>query len=174
MEDLLTARLQLRALQVDDAPFIYQLVNDPDWLAYIGDKGVHNLDDARNYIINGPQAMYQRNGFGLLVVETLQFKQPLGLCGLLQRDNLPVPDVGFAFLPTARNQGYAAEAARAVIEYGFSRHQLNHLAAITAPHNHASIGLLKKLGFVQVGSHKMSDNAADSNLFELLKTAWAR
>ena len=174
MQDLVTDRLKLRAVQAEDAGFIYELVRDPDWLKYIGDKGVHNLDDARNYIINGPQAMYQRYGFGLLVVETLEFKQPLGLCGLLQRDNLPVPDLGFAFLPAARNQGYAAEAAQAVIKWGFSQLPLTRLAALTAPHNDASIGLLKKLGFVQVGSHKMSDNAADSNLFELLKTAWAK
>lgn len=171
MHTLLTARLKLRALQLDDAPFIYQLVNDPDWLTYIGDKGVHNLDDARNYIVNGPQAMYQRYGLGLLVVETLQHDEPIGMCGLLQRDNLALPDLGFAFLPAARGKGYAAEAAQAVIAHGFSQHQLTRLAALTAPHNQASIGLLLKLGFVRVGSHKMSEQSADSFLFELAKTA---
>ena len=171
MEDLFTSRLKLRALTLNDAPFIYELVTDPDWLTYIGDKGVHNIDDAKSYIINGPQTMYQQYGFGLLVVETIEHKKPLGLCGLLQRDNLTIPDIGFAYLPAARGQGFATEAAQAVIDYAFKQLNVEHLAGITTPHNQASIKLLQKLGFVFVGSHQMSQDSAHSNLYQRTKTA---
>ena len=174
MQDILTARLTLRLLQLDDAPFIYELVTDPDWLTYIGDKGVRNIEDAKKYISNGPQDMYKRYGLSLLVVETREPSKPIGLCGLLQRDNLTMPDLGFAFLPIARGKGYAAEAARAVIDYAFKQGQIESLAGITAQHNEASITLLQKLGFVLVGTHYMNSNDPGSNLFELTKTAWAK
>lgn len=174
MQDITTARLKLRHLVLDDAPFIYELVTDPDWLTYIGDKGVKTIEDAKNYIINGPQAMYKQHGFSLLVVETLDEAIPLGMCGLLQRDNLDMPDIGFAFLPIARGKAYAVEAAQAVIDHAFNHHQLERLAGLTAMHNQASIKLLQKLGFVLVGTHLMNPDGPVSNLFELTKTAWAK
>jgi len=174
MQNISTARLKLRPLVLDDAPFIYELVTDPDWLTYIGDKGVKNIEDAKNYIINGPQAMYKQHGVSLLVVETLDDEKPLGMCGLLQRDNLDMPDIGFAFLPIARGKAYAIEAAQAVIDHAFNHHQLERLAGLTAMHNEASIKLLQKLGFVLVGTHLMNPDGPVSNLFELTKTAWAK
>ena len=60
-----TDRLLLRRFTFDDAPFIIELVNDPSWLRFIGDKGVRTLDDARDYIRKGPVAMVERHGFGL-------------------------------------------------------------------------------------------------------------
>ncbi|WP_340680353.1 GNAT family N-acetyltransferase [Paraglaciecola sp.] len=174
MKDLYTNRLKLRLLQITDAPFIYDLVTDPDWLTHIGDKGVRNIDDAKNYIINGPQAMYQQHGVGSLVVETLDNNMPVGMCGLLQRDNLNMPDLGFAFLPDARGKGYAAEAAKAVIDNAFNQCNIECLAAITAQDNQASMLLLQKLGFILVGTHLMNPEGLGSNLFELTKTAWAK
>ena len=52
-----TERLVLRWLGPDDAAFIRQLVNEPAWLRYIGDKGIRTIEDARNYIENSPVAM---------------------------------------------------------------------------------------------------------------------
>ncbi len=64
-----TERLRLRRLTRDDAPFILRLVNEPSWLRFIGDRGVHDLDEARQYIIGGPQRLYATYGFGLFLVE---------------------------------------------------------------------------------------------------------
>ena len=99
MTVLETERLRLRQLTVDDAAFILQLVNDPSWLRFIGDRNVRNLDDARNYILKGPIASYEKFGFGLWLVELKADGMPLGICGLLQRDTLPDVDIGFALLP---------------------------------------------------------------------------
>ena len=107
MTVLETERLRLRRLTVDDAAFILELVNDPSWLRFIGDRGVRNLDDARSYILKGPVASYEKHGFGLWLVELKAEATPIGICGLLQRDTLPDVDIGFALLPQFCGQGYA-------------------------------------------------------------------
>ena len=142
-----TERLVVRRLTLDDAAFILELVNDPAWLRFIGDRGIRNLDDARAYLAQGPLAMYARRGFGLFAVADRTSGELLGMCGLLQRDTLPDVDLGFAFLPAHRGRGLAQESAAAVMEYARSTLQLPRLAAITSPANAASIALLEKLGF---------------------------
>jgi RimJ/RimL family protein N-acetyltransferase len=144
---IVSERLQLRTLLLDDAPFILQLLNDPDWLKYIGDKQVHDLDEARQYIENGPHAMWADHGVSLLLVETLDHGVSVGMCGLLKRDNLECPDLGFAFLPDHRGHGFALEAAQAVLDYAKTHLSLTKVAAMTALDNKASISLLEKLGF---------------------------
>ena len=147
MTVLETKRLNLRRFTLDDAPFVLTLLNEPSFLRYIGDKKVRNLDDARQYISNGPRASYERHGFGLYQVELKDSHAPIGMCGLLKRDELPDPDVGFAFLPDYWNKGFAREAATAVLSDARERLKLNRVLAIVNPDNDASIRLLEKLGF---------------------------
>ena len=116
MTVLETERLSLRQFTVDDAQFILTLLNEPSFLRYIGDKQVRNLEDARQYILNGPVASYERNGFGLYLVELKESYTPIGMCGFLKREELPDPDIGFAFLPEFWSKGFAFEAAAAVLE----------------------------------------------------------
>src|SRR5215212_8409472 len=73
---LATERLVLRWLNAEDADFIFELMNDPDWLRYIGDRGIRTLDDARGFIASGPVAMYARLGFGLYAVELREDRTP--------------------------------------------------------------------------------------------------
>ena len=141
-----TERLILRRLTADDATFVFELVNDPDWLRYIGDKGVRNLDDARNYIDKGPVDMYRRLGFGLYRVERKGDGAPIGMCGLIKRDMLDDVDIGFAFLPQFRAQGYASEAARATLQHGRDAIGLKRVVAIVSPDNAASGRLLERVG----------------------------
>ncbi len=133
-------------MTVADAPFILELLNDPDWLRYIGDKGVRTLDDARHYIESGPRAMYARFGFGLFVTELKGSGTPAGICGLIKRDNLEDVDIGFAFLPAFRGRGFAYEAAAAALEYGKRECGLQKIVAITSLDNDASGRLLERLG----------------------------
>ncbi len=147
MKILETDRLIIRRLTLEDAAFILELVNDPSWLRYIGDRGVRTLEDARNYIVKGPLEMYGRLGFGLYLVELKGEGVPLGMCGLLKRDSLKDVDIGFAFLPGFRGKGYAYEAASAVLAYGKNTLGLERIVAIVSPGNDSSIKLLGKLGF---------------------------
>jgi [ribosomal protein S5]-alanine N-acetyltransferase len=142
-----TDRLSLRRLSVEDNAFVLELVNDPLWLRFIGDRGVRTLDDARDYVLKGPVAMYERVGFGLYLVERKSDGVPLGICGLIKRDALEDVDLGFAFLPEFRAHGYAYESAAAVLAYGRHAFGLNRIVAITSPDNEQSARLLEKLGF---------------------------
>ena len=144
MTVLETERLSLRKLTVDDAEFILALLNEPSFLRYIGDKKVRSLDDARQYILNGPVASYERHGFGLNCVELRESHTPIGMCGLLKREELSDPDIGFALLPDFWNQGFAFEAAEAVLK---DARNLPRILAITSLDNEASISLLQRLGF---------------------------
>src|ERR1044072_4986790 len=116
MTVLETERLSLRQFTVDDAQFILKLLNEPSFLRYIGDKQVRNLEDARQYLLNGPMASYERNGFGLYLVELRESYPPIGICGFLKREELPDPDIGFAFLPEFWSKGFALEAATALLQ----------------------------------------------------------
>ncbi len=166
MEKILeTDRLILRRLSVEDNEFILELVNDPSWLRFIGDRGVHTLEDARDYILKGPVAMYARLGFGLYLVERKSDGIPLGICGLIKRDALEDVDLGFAFLPEYRAQGYANESAAAVLAYGKSVFGLKRIVAITSPDNDRSAELLEKLGFTYEKMIQLPDDDSEVKLF---------
>src|SRR5438067_6305543 len=141
-----TERLVLRKLSTDDAEFILGLLNEPSFLRYIGDKGVRNLDDARHYILTGPVESYERNGFGLYLVELKEAQLPIGMCGLVKREGLTDADVGFAFLPAYWSKGYAVESASAVLAYAREVLGLKRILGITLPDNQSSINVLKKIG----------------------------
>ena len=143
---LTTKRLVLRRLGLDDAEFIVELLNDSAFLQFIGDKAVRTADDARQYILDGPIASYDRYGFGLWLVELKESGLPIGMCGLLKRQSLPDVDIGFAFLPAYRSRGYAIESASAVLEYGKTEFGLKRIVAITDPDNAGSIRVLQKIG----------------------------
>jgi [ribosomal protein S5]-alanine N-acetyltransferase len=143
---LTTKRLILRRLSPADAEFILELLNDAAFLRFIGDKGVRSVDDARQYILDGPVASYERNGFGLWLVALKETGLPVGMCGLLKRDSLQNVDIGFAFLPAYRSNGYAFESASAVLDYGRTEFGLKRIVAITNPDNAGSIRVLQKLG----------------------------
>ena len=147
MPVLETERLLLREFTVNDAPFILALLNEPSFLRYIGDKKVRNLDDAKQYILSGPVASYNQHGFGLCLVELKESHTPIGMCGLLKREELPDADIGFAFLPDFWNKGFASEAATVTLQDARERLKLNRILAIVNPDNDASIKLLGRLGF---------------------------
>ena len=160
-----TERLVLRQLSPDDAAFVLALLNEPSFLRYIGDKGVRDLDDARQYILNGPVASYERNGFGLYLVELKENGIPIGISGLVKRDTLPDADIGFAFLPAYWSKGYAVESAAAVMNYAREALGLTRIVAITSPDNEASARLLGKIGLRFERMIKLSEDAEEVKLF---------
>ena len=146
MTVLETDRLVLRRLATTDAAFMLELLNDPSWIRYIGDRGVRTLAEAADYIARGPLAMYTTYGFGLYLTELKTDGEPIGICGLLKRDFLEDVDIGFALLPRYRGKGYALEAASAVMRYAEATLGLTRVVAITTHENYSSARLLEKLG----------------------------
>lgn len=162
-----TERLILRRLDLDDAAFIFELVNDPDWLRHIGDKGVRSLDDARDYLRKGPLEMYAQHGFGLFGVELRETGALIGMCGLIKRDSLDDVDIGFAYLPAYRAQGFAREAAAATLDYAKDVVKLARVVAIVSPANHASARLLERVGLRFEYALRPADDADPVDLFAI-------
>jgi [ribosomal protein S5]-alanine N-acetyltransferase len=160
-----TPRLRLRHLNDADAAFILELLNEPDFIRNIGDREVRTLDDARRYIQHGPVASYNQHGFGLWLVELQNTAAPIGICGLLKRDYLNDVDVGFALRESFRGKGYAFEAASAVMQLGKQVLGLDRIVAITSPDNHASMGVLRKLGLEFERTVRIPDQSRDTRLF---------
>lgn len=138
---LASSRLILRTATAEDAPFIYQLYNEPSFKEHIADKNIHSLEAAKQYLCDGPFA--KEAGLGLFVVETKADSKAIGVCGLIQRDELPRPDLGYALLPDAWGCGYAFEAAKCVIDSAND----SEILAICRPSNTKSAAVLTRLGF---------------------------
>jgi RimJ/RimL family protein N-acetyltransferase len=165
MPELTTTRLELCRFDLGDCAFVLRLLNDPSFLRYIGDKGVRDAEGARNYILSGPVASYEQHGFGLYKVCLKDSGAPIGMCGLLRRESLQDVDIGFAFLPEYHSQGYAHEAAAAVMEQGRARFGLGRIVAITSPDNSRSARLLQRLGLRFEGMISLPGDRQEVKLF---------
>ena len=163
-----TARVDLRELNLDDAGFILELLNEPGFIRFIGDKGVRTLADAREYLLQGPIDSYARNGFGLYAA-CLRDGTPIGMCGLVKREGLHDPDIGFAFLSRYWSKGYAVESATAVLAHANAALNLKRVVAITSPDNWSSIAVLEKIGLKYERMIRLVDHSPELKLFGLAR-----
>jgi [ribosomal protein S5]-alanine N-acetyltransferase len=145
-----TERLILRPFEGGDVPFILRLLAERSFIENIGDRGVRTPEDAERYLADGPIASYARHGHGLWLVALKETLTPIGMCGLLKREQLADVDLGYAFLPEFWSKGYAQESARATLDWARSR-GMERVVAIVSPGNARSIRLLEKLGFAFEG-----------------------
>ncbi len=166
LEVLRTERLRLRLVEPGDAAVFLELFNDPAFIAHIGDRGVRTLEAAAKSIEDGPVAMQRTRGHSMYMVELLAqgAAVPVGLSGLIKRDALEDVDLGYAFLPRHRGQGYAFEAARAVVAHARAL-GIPRLVAITTPGNAASIALLLRLGMCFQGTRVVVAGEPELNLY---------
>ncbi|MDP1562721.1 MAG: GNAT family N-acetyltransferase [Pirellulaceae bacterium] len=165
MEICQTPRLVIRQFQKSDADYVLRQLNEPSWLVNIGDRGIRSLADAEHFIESRLQAHFQEHGFGFYVLIDKSSNQSIGMCGLIQRDFLPTPDLGYALLESHWNQGYAYEAATAILQYAEMALGLPDLYAMTIPTNEASIRLLGKLGFRMADPAYLTPDGEVLNLF---------
>jgi len=164
MNVIQTERLVLRQLDLNDAEFILELLNEAAFLRFIGDKGVRTLSDARSYILKGPMDSYGRHGFGMYATCLLD-GTPAGICGLVKRDGLADVDVGFALLPRHRSKGYAVESASAVLAHARRVLRLQRIVAITSPENLGSIAVLEKIGLKFERTIRLAEHSPEIKLF---------
>ena len=142
-----TNRLKLSQLSYADCAFVIELLNEPSFLEYIGDRGVRNVGDARKYLKKGAIDSYARHGFGLFLVTHKVTGASLGICGLVVRDEFDHPDLGFAFLQRHWSNGYAYESSMAILQDAKDRLGLQTIIAMADNDNASSVSLLDKLGF---------------------------
>ena len=158
MQILRTERTIIETIQLTDAEFFVSLVNSADWLRFIGDRKVNDVEDARRYLLAGFLKCYDENAFGYYLVRTLALT-PIGICGFLKKAHLENVDFGFALLPDWYGLGLGYEAAKAVLDYGIRTFSFSVLDAVTSPDNVRSKRLLEKLGFNRIGESGNIENA---------------
>lgn len=141
-----TVRLEMRLLGPEDASLMLEVLNDPGFIAKVGDRGVRSLEAAGRYIEQGAVASHARDGLGVYRLDVAGTGEAAGICGLFRRAWLTFPDVGFALLPACRSHGYALEATQAVLALGFEALGLPRIGAITAVGHHRSIRVLESAG----------------------------
>jgi RimJ/RimL family protein N-acetyltransferase len=163
-----TERLRIRALTIIDAGFMMQLMNTPTWIKNIGNRNVNDKTSASNYIANNIINSYNINGFGLFLVTQKKDNQSAGICGIVKREGLTIPDLGFALMPNFEGKGIATEASKAVIKYAQESLRIVQLAGITKPENTASIRVLEKVG---MEFKHMIQLPNDANMFSLFAMA---
>lgn len=157
-----TDRLTVRWLTHEDAPFILALQTEEAWLTHIGSRGVTDLRSARAYLEAGPLASYAEHGHGLNHVALNDTGEPVGICGILKRDGLEAPDLGYGFLTAYHGRGYATEAALGTLAHARGSLRLGRIVAITSPDNPGSQRVLEKVGMHLVGPRYVS---GQPNLF---------
>jgi RimJ/RimL family protein N-acetyltransferase len=111
---------------------------------------------------------YARNGFGLYAV--CLGGTPIGICGLVKREGLNDPDVGFAFLSRYWSSGYAVESAAAVLAHARDTLHIQQVVAITSPDNWSSIAVLEKIGLKFQRMIRLVDHSPELKLFGLAPT----
>lgn len=152
---------------IAEAPrLLLRLLNEEGFIKNIGDKQVRTKADALNYINNGPLALQRDFGFSLYCCVKKSNGEAIGISGLIKREGIEFPEVGFAFLSKHCQQGYGFESAEAVIKYATTQLLLKHLQAICSPDNKASIVLLSRLGFIFNKNIKLDDNTNEVMLFD--------
>ncbi|MFN0141695.1 MAG: GNAT family N-acetyltransferase [Pyrinomonadaceae bacterium] len=162
-----TPRLALRELDsAADAEFIFELLNSPKFIKYIGDRGVRSVEQAREFIDDRYRASYREHGYGLYAVDQRSDGSAVGICGFVKRDYLEHADIGFAFLPEFERRGYGFESASAALRYGRDSLGFQRVFAITSQDNDVSGKLLSKLGFARNGIVATPDGE-ELNLHEI-------
>lgn len=159
-------RLAFRLPIVEDAGFYRSLMNEPDYHRFIADRGIRTDADAAAYIQDRTLAHFKRHGAGLWLVELKTSSVPIGVCGLVIREELDHPDLGYAFLQKHRGHGYAIEAAGAVLDFVKDTTDLGCVCAITHTGNFRSAALLLKLGFLANGQVELPAYGGTSDYFE--------
>jgi RimJ/RimL family protein N-acetyltransferase len=144
MNILKTNRLTLRQLTTDDAENFYLLNSDPEVLQFTGDMPFADVAAARVFLEGYDQ--YQKYGVGQWAVIRKEDSVFLGWCGLKYTPETNEYNIGFRFFKHYWNQGYATEAAKACLDYGFTFLGLNVIIGRAMKENTASIKVLGKIG----------------------------
>lgn len=163
-----TSRLSLRWLTLADADLMLAVWNDPAFIEYVGDRGIRTIDQAHSVMSQGALQLYADYGYGPYRVALKADDTEIGICGLFRRQGFDEPDLGYSILPDFCGNGYAYEAASAVLDYARKELQLPRVTAFISPRNRPSIGLAEKLGLRYERAARLADDDADVSLYSIV------
>lgn len=142
-----TERLRLRAFTPDDLDELYQVFGDAEVMRYISGGRPRSLEDTRTGLLRSLEGWRER-GFGLWAVTIKESGKVIGYCGLIFLDETPEVEVAYGLARAFWGMGYATEAARAGLRFGFEVVKLERIVAVVNPGNVSSQRVLEKLGMV--------------------------
>ena len=162
-----TERLILKPTSEEDAEFIFELLNTPKWIKYIGDRNIKTVENAKDYIKIKMLPQLKRLGYSNYTLIRKSDNHKIGTCGLYDRDGLEGIDIGFAFLPEYERNGYAFESANKLMNAAFNEFEITKINAITVKDNISSQKLLEKLGLKLNGTTKLPDDNEELLLYKI-------
>jgi len=162
-----TERLILKPTNENDVEFIFELLNSPKWMQYIGDRNVKTVEEAQNYIRQRMLPQLEKLGFSNYTAIRKEDNAKIGTCGLYDREGMEETDIGFAFLPQYEKKGYAYEAARKILTEAKSSFGLERLCAFTTKDNYSSQKLLEKLGLKASGTITIPNDDEELLLYKI-------
>lgn len=161
-----TDRLILQPVKMEDAEFILELYNSPNFIKFIGDRNLRTVEDAENYIKEKFLPHVDKHGFGSFVILRKSDNKKIGNVGIYVRDGLNAPDIGFSFLSEFERKGYGFEASKKIMEIAFSEFGLKKISAITTKENISSQKLIEKLGLKFQSIVQLPDDPEDLLYYE--------
>ena len=151
MKILKTSRLYLREMTSEDAESAYKLNLDWDNIKYTGDEPFESIEEAEKFLKNYNH--YRVYGFGRWAIIDKNSDMFLGWCGLKYTPELDEYDIGFRLFKEHWNKGIGSEAAKACIDYGFSKIGLTRIVGRAMKENVGSIRVLEKIGLQYLGEY---------------------
>ena len=165
-------RLIIRPTFEQDDKLIFQLMNTPKFIKYVGDRKISSINDAKNYIKVKMLAQLYLMGYSSYTLINKSNGDKIGICGLYNRAGVDGIDIGFSILPHFERLGYAYESSSRLIKVAFEELEIEEIKAITNQDNISSKNLLKKLGFKLIGKTILPDEKEELLLFEIKKTEY--
>lgn len=145
--ELVTTRLRLRDWRDDDGDPFAELNADPEVMAHFPTTLSRATSDM---LVEATMDGWAANGFGLWVVERLDDGAFLGFTGLarpsFEAHFMPAVEVGWRLARNAWGHGYATEAARAALAFGFDTVRLQEIVSFTVPANLRSRAVMERIG----------------------------
>ncbi|GAA0720207.1 GNAT family N-acetyltransferase [Aquimarina litoralis] len=165
-----TGRLILREFINEDAQDFFDLNSDPDVLKFTGDEAFAKIEDAVIFLKNYQERQYRSLGYGRWAVILKNTNQFIGWCGLKKNEE-DLIDLGFRFYKDQWNKGYATEAAKATLTYGFHELQLHEIIGRATQENSASIRVLEKIG-MKFWKHGNCKGILNSSYYKITKSGF--
>ena len=168
-KSFISKRLLIRPTFEQDAKLIFQLMNTPKFIKYIGDRKISSINDAKNYIKVKMLAQLYLMGYSSYTLINKSNGDKIGICGLYNRAGVDGIDIGFGILPHFERLGYAYESSSRLIKGAFEELELEEIKAIANQDNIPSQKLIKKLGFEFTGKTVLPNEDDELLLFEIKK-----
>jgi RimJ/RimL family protein N-acetyltransferase len=158
---LTTERLILRQIGADDLDAHMALLNTPAVMEHLGGVQPRDVIAAKH---EASRASFAAHGFGFMLMVERGTGAIVGHCGLrhVAHPLAPNPqdhEIGWVVRENRWRRGYALEAMRAVIDWGFSAHGAPRIVAITTQINTGSWRLMEKLGMIRAPALDFNDPA---------------